>query len=365
MPRARSNGEPGGTNSVVGARAVLEYAKTRGVDTDAVMAAVGLDPRALADPDGRIPLRVLRQVWEHATARSNDPAFGLHLASRTPLGAFEALDYALWSSATLRDVFERVARFYRVLGDDLGIYLAANGRWVRVHRVVVHDLRQRVEGILGLLTVRCRELVGRAFRLHEVRFVHRAPPDVRPHRALFRCPVRFGCSESALVFEPKMLALPVKSAKPGLAEVLDRHLRDQLARLPKRDSFYGRVHQAIARELHRGRPSIAATAEAVHASPRTLQRYLHDMGITYRQVVDDVRRDMAERLLATRRLSIGEITFLLGFEDVSGFRRAYRRWTGTNPSRARSRQCWRVWPGFLARLSRRIRVNCRTSGKCS
>jgi AraC-like DNA-binding protein len=154
---------------------------------------------------------------------------------------------------------------------------------------------------------------------------------------LFRCPVRFGCAQPELVFSADQLALPVKTAKPGLAVVLDRHLRDLIARLPPRGSLYNRVHQAIASTLHRGRPSLAATARALHASPRSLQRYLRESGVTHRQIVDDVRRDMAERLLASGRVSIGEVAFLLGFEDVSGFRRAYRKWTGMNPSSKRKK----------------------------
>jgi AraC-like DNA-binding protein len=75
----------------------------------------------------------------------------------------------------------------------------------------------------------------------------------------------------------------------------------------------------------------------LRASPRTVQRRLQELGLTHRELVDQVRRALAPRLLATPRLSLTEVAYLLGFEDVSGFYRAHRRWTGVAPSRRRQR----------------------------
>jgi AraC-like DNA-binding protein len=76
-----------------------------------------------------------------------------------------------------------------------------------------------------------------------------------------------------------------------------------------------------------------AISRALHASPRTLQRRLSDHGTSYTQVVESVRRDLAEHLVAEGRLSVTEIAFLLGFTEVGSFRRVYKRWTGVTPSR--------------------------------
>lgn len=327
--------ERGHTSSVLTTRALFGYARSRGVDVAALARELGVDTASFADPEGRIPLGVHRRVWALAALRTHDPAFGLHVAEFAKVGTIETLDYALWASATLEDALDRIARFYRLVGDDLEFHLTRTGEFARLHRSV-HDHRHRAEGILAFLVLRARELVGRGFQAHEVRFMHRAPVDMRPHRALFRCPVRFGCASTELVFPIEQLKLAVKSAKPGLVRVLDRYMRDLVARLPDPSSLLHRVHQAIADALRGGKPSLQATARALHASPRTLQRHLEDLGVTHRELVEDIRRDMAERLLATRRMSITEIAFLLGYEDVSGFRRAYRRWTGTSPARARS-----------------------------
>jgi AraC-like DNA-binding protein len=330
-PRGRGV-DLGSTASVLGARVMLAYAASHGVDVDALLAEVGLTRRALDDPEGRLPLARYRRCWELAAARARDPLFGLHVAERSTVGTYEALDYALWVSADFADALARATRFYRLLGDDLALHLIQRDGLARLHRDVVHDQRHRAEAFFAVVVLRARELLAAPFRVREVRFAHRARGDARAYRALFRCPVRFGCALAELVFDAGVLRLPVRTAKPGLARVLDRHMRDLVGRLPAGDSFLHRVHHAIARSLQGARPSLRSTAIALHASPRTVQRRLHELGATHREVVEHVRRDMAERLLATGRLSIGEIAYLLGYRDSGGFRRAYRRWTCRRPS---------------------------------
>lgn len=66
-------------------------------------------------------------------------------------------------------------------------------------------------------------------------------------------------------------------------------------------------------------------------SARTLHRHLEEEGTSFRQVLAEVRREIAARHLSERRLAIGEIAFLLGFSEPSAFHRAFKRWTGHGP----------------------------------
>ena len=74
-------------------------------------------------------------------------------------------------------------------------------------------------------------------------------------------------------------------------------------------------------------------------SAQTLQRRLGDLGTTYQGVLDDVRQRSARRLLANTDLGTGEIAFVLGFEEVNSFIRAFQVWEKTTPAK------WRARPG--------------------
>ena len=274
-------------------------------------------------------------AWVEAAARARDPAFGPHVAEHAAVGAYDVLDYSMQFSATLDEALDHFIRFHRVLCDAWACRREVVGGTARVRRVE-RTPPPEAEGAIALLVVRARELTGKDVVPHEVRFIHAAPPDTTAHAALFRCPVRFDCAASEVLFDANDLALAIPTANRGLNRVLQRYMTETLARLPKSDSYVDRVRAHIGKKMCTGRPTLGATARDLRASPRTVQRRLGAHGTSHNEVVDAVRREVGERLVAEGRMSMTEIAFLLGFEDMSGFRRSYKRWTGVAPSRART-----------------------------
>ena len=86
-----------------------------------------------------------------------------------------------------------------------------------------------------------------------------------------------------------------------------------------------------------GHPSIQQAAQKLSIPVRTLQRRLHDVGLTYSELVDQVRCEAACHLLTAENLCMAEITAALGFSDPSNFSRAFQRWKGMLPSQYRAR----------------------------
>lgn len=111
-------------------------------------------------------------------------------------------------------------------------------------------------------------------------------------------------------------------------------MRRTLATAPR---FPDRVRDVLDQQLQDGEPSAASTATRLKMSLRTLNRTLAAEGLTYRQLLDQLRRDLAREYLRDMRASIGEVAFRLGFSEVSAFSRAYKRWTGQTPMQARAR----------------------------
>ena len=73
----------------------------------------------------------------------------------------------------------------------------------------------------------------------------------------------------------------------------------------------------------------------MHVSVRTLQRRLDARELTWQQLLDRTREQLAHQYLADRSLTLGDIALLLGFSEQSAFNRAFRRWTGQTPARIR------------------------------
>jgi AraC-like DNA-binding protein len=113
-------------------------------------------------------------------------------------------------------------------------------------------------------------------------------------------------------------------------EICDR-LLDELQR---RAGVVGSVRHLLLTRLMRGM-SLEDVAGELGMSVRTLRRRLTDRGTSYRQIVDDLRREMAIKYLRDTDMTVEDVAFTLGFNDAASFRRAFRRWTSATPQRFR------------------------------
>lgn len=157
----------------------------------------------------------------------------------------------------------------------------------------------------------------------------------------FRCELRFDAPHDMLVFDAAALALPMVHRNAQLHAVLVPGLELAIGHGDHVRSLVDDVRMALTETIVRDRPSIGSIAKSLGTSTRTLQRRLGELGTTYQELLDDVRRRAARRLLTDTALGIGEVAFLLGFEEVNSFMRAFQGWEGTTPAKWRARSATR------------------------
>jgi AraC-like DNA-binding protein len=320
---------------------VLGAAESLGVDGGAALAAVGIDPDVLGDPEARIPIEQEEALWGELACRSGDPCFGLHAQLRMPAGAVDVLDFAVRSSATLGDALRNLVRFNRLAHDLAEFELRREGDAARlVQRFRGADARvgwQVADYSVGGLVVVMRQLVGDDWTPREVRIAHEAPQDPAPYVALLGVLPRFGGATNEVLFDAALLARPVRGSDPRLNDILTRHAEALVARLPRADDWLGRVRALVAERLDEGDPSIESVATPLGVGPRTLQRRLQEAGTTLRELVASLRAEMALELLGREAFGVAEVAYLLGYSEPSAFHRAFKRWHGITPAEYRRR----------------------------
>ncbi len=156
------------------------------------------------------------------------------------------------------------------------------------------------------------------------------------HRRLLGPSVRFAQKDDAVVYETTALETPLISADPALLEVFEGDARRRLAALAARDGVSGRVLTFLAARLKGTVPPLSVVASALAMSERSIQRSLSEENTTYRQLIDEVRKDLAIEHLSRPGASATDVAFLLGFSEPSAFTRAFRRWTGLAPTQFRA-----------------------------
>lgn len=335
MPKAR---RPSYTVAGSTLAALLGYVKGRNVDLTPELATYGLTPQALLEPDFRVAVEVAEAFWLLAAERTKEPDFGLRFAARLDLDGFHLVGHLAASSATVGQALDRVVEFSRLLHDagrteaervDGQVHLFPGCRGLPKP-----PPNQIAEFNTASTVVLIRFITGRPeWKPTAVHFFHPAPADARPHRALFGVAPKFNQAETGLVFDEKDLALPVRVTSPSrIGQYLESYARTLLGQLPeKHDDLRGQVLRALISSLPTGGLTIEAAAQRFAMTPRTLQRRLAETNDTFSELVDEARLTTAQHYLADDTLTLGEISYLLGFNEPSTFHKAFRRWKGVPP----------------------------------
>jgi AraC-like DNA-binding protein len=287
------------------------------------------------DPDARMTHADVRSFWEEAVRVTGDEALGLHLGQQVRPAAYDALGYVFRTSATLGDGLERLARYHRFLDDAVTLKIERQGERARV---VLSPLPSRLlsrasaDFQLAALVQSARAETGTPdLSPLEVEFAIVAPADDSEHRRLFQSPVRFGCAANACVLALADLARPLRGAERELREVLERRVRDVIARLPPTETVSARARSMMGEDLGSPRTTASALGRLLGLSERSLHRRLQAEGTTFRALLQEVRREQAERYIR-EGVPLIEVAFLLGYSESSAFHRSFKQWTGRTPS---------------------------------
>lgn len=318
----------------------LAYAARRGVEVDAVARELDV-PEGLRTPEAwsmdapALPIDRVEALLDRLADALGDPGFGEALARSLPRGAYGVVELAARAAPTLGEAAERLVRYQRVINDAVVYAVEQDGD----HLIVSHHVPGRPDAVgrhtnrftVTLIARLFAELGGDDVRPTEVELAHVDPaPDMTE---LPR--VRHGAGRNALVYPAAVRTRPVKAADPALLEVLDGYARLLLPEDEPSPGWSGRATAHLRGALSGGPPSLAETARHLGTTGRNLQRQLASEGTSHSGLVEAVREAEARRLLADTDLTLGEVTFLLGYSHPRALVRAFRRWTGQSPQRWR------------------------------
>lgn len=305
-----------------------------GHSAETLLADAGISRQTLDEPNARLPVGTAARIWESALAMTGDDQVGLHLALAAPLESFDMHAYAMLSSPTLRDAYQRVCRYQHLVNEGTELTFADGPEGILRHGLPdgrsVH--RQPAEFLAAAWLRLGRLVTDSAWVPIAVCFAHDTPADTAEHARVFGVPPQFTSGRTAMHVPRPVLDLPNPRADPTLATLLDRYAETLLERQPDFVTESARVRAWLVEAHASGTPSAERAARALAMSVRTLHRHLEQEGTSFRHLLDQFRHEKAVAMLRTRRHSIAEVAFLLGYSELSAFYRAFRRWTGRSPA---------------------------------
>ncbi len=319
--------------------ALVEVLNEQGIAPKASLSGTGLSPQSLADPDTLTSVRQYITVVRNALELCKNPETPFLTGSRIPLSAYGMYGFAVVCSPTIREYFQVAVKYHRLATPLLSMSWREEGSyasWIFPMNsgVTYPDSLARflMEQQLTQLSTHLRDVVEQDNCL-PVRAALSYPAPVHAHlyKRYLGCQVRFNQAMSELVYPKAIL-----SAKPRMAHGLtSKIMRDTcdriLGEVKTSTGVSGEVYQIIASTPGHS-PTMEDVAKQFATTVRTLNRKLRSEGTSFTQILDDVRCNLAKEYLRSTKLSIEDISDLVGFSDAANFRHAFRRWTGSTPA---------------------------------
>jgi AraC-like DNA-binding protein len=323
-------------------RVAYRYGARNGVDIASLLEQAGLTQEEIKNRNARIGvINQIKFVGFVATALG-DELLGFHLADDFDFGEIGFLYYVAASADTLGAALARVERYIKIQNDGvrfeiikrrsvhLRLHYTGVARYTDVHQI----------GCMIALIIRIgRRLTRSTLEPTQVRIMHHIHRGKAKLEKFLDAGIEDGARVDEIEFPTASWNLPIVSADAYLHRLCVQSCEEALARRrAKQSPLYVQVENAIASFLPHGQARHDLVAAELSMSPRTLTRRLAAEGSSFAELLKEVREALAKRYIADRTLPISQIAWLLGYAEVSGFTRAFQRWTGMVPSVARAQQ---------------------------
>jgi len=316
---------------------LLAGAHFQNVNLSSVFKDAGLDPDILQRYD-RLQLDhvgpLLRSLW----LEMGDEASGF-LTKPFKLGVFSMMCHALITSGNLRRGLLRSARFIELLSDDLSLELKETGN--EAHFIIHYRNPHKLDTtffLTSLFVIWIRLscwLIDQPIMLERIQFEFPKPAYSDEFSLMFPCRHSFSQSSNRVVFNNRLLSIPIKQDSETLNTFLHNAPESLLTQFRSDNSSTAQIKRLL---LHRNgmqteieNMNFELVSSELNMTTHTLRRRLKDEGNSFQEIKDSIRRDRAMMLLDSPSLALQDISIKLGFSEPAAFNRAFKKWTGLTP----------------------------------
>lgn len=316
-----------------------EVAMRLGLNPQVMLRKVGLTPRMLASPSQFFPVESALALLEITAKESGSDTVGLQMAEARLLSDFGPISLLLTHQPSIRMALQVIAQYRHLLNESLGMHIEDVGKTTLIREEIISNYQgstqQSTDMAIGVLMLIFRAMLGEHWRPQAIHFTHAANSDLQVHRRLFGCPLHFDSDFNGVVCLKADMDRPNARADAAMAS----YAQSFIEAMPKQGqrTVVQDVRRSVYLLLPMGRASVEQIASGLGVNVRTLQRRLDESGVSFSQVLNEVRSELAQRYITHTPHSMGRVAEQLGYSNLSSFTRWFTSQFGCSPSQMRER----------------------------
>jgi AraC-like DNA-binding protein len=321
---------------------LLAYAAQRDISVQHLCQLCDIDLEALKKRSTELAKSQLHAVWKNASYLCHDPQFGLHFGESLQLAALGAVGEIVKSSETVGQAVTIACSFTPAITDlfTMEVEKLKKSFSIRLIATSTNDdfVSQQVADLLMAFTV--HELNG--FLLRKIIPTSIAYPykvsNVKEYERVLRGKPLNRSGQLSIELPNSYWDEPVLTQNYELQKKFIQIVNSESREhdMLKTTSYQVKVLDYLMKNSYLGILSLEGVAANFNMTPRSLQRRLQDESVTFQQLADSVRKALALHYLESGKFPLKEISHILGYNELSAFSRAFKRWTGKAPIEFRS-----------------------------
>ncbi|BFM14864.1 AraC family transcriptional regulator [Maricurvus nonylphenolicus] len=311
-----------------------EAAEELGIDLSDSLAVSGISKQQLLSPKTFLGYHQVVTFLDDVAARNRCPHFGFYVAKHQQPFRFGALAQVSKLCSTVGESLAKSFKYTQLYNQASLWQVCEEGDYIvmkRQQRVAYTGSMVQLHLLAVTLMVKAaRDLIKGNYPVTSVSFSHARPENSEIYSRYFQAPVNFDQDYDGYVFPKSYLSIPIATADPELLAIVEEHLSGLLSEKTDQDVIEN-VRTLIRANLGTNLCNLDGISQLMGKHPRALQRELKEFDVGFRDLLIEIRQEVAEHYLQSSNISLVDLADMLGYNNVSAFSRAFKVASGQSP----------------------------------
>lgn len=317
-------------------RTVFQSATSLGAAFDTICEMSGISPEEIGDSEKMVEWEKAALIWVPLLKLSGDPLIGLHVGMGVDKMLHGMVGFLIQSSKDLDQALQILCRYSHMvspmveykysLNEQAVLEITQNKMWLMKHP---EPARHANDFLFAAIINTSNSLSGKKIAPLRIELAYEMR-EISEYRNFFGCEVLFNKDANRIILDKDTVASSILSSDQSMFQVFSTIVADKQARL-ETNSMSENLRQVLFMQFKGRIPTIEEAAAALNTTPRNLQRRLQQEQTSFRDIAGEVRKEIALHLMENPGIRISQVSDILGYSDLTAFRKAFKSWTSKTP----------------------------------